>query len=420
VSPVKLLMQGLCFLKVSTFALICNGTAIDELNTLVLNDVVPVVFDRKQEQGVDALYFEGMPYQGKATRIFAYYDTPEGEGPFPAMVLVHGGGGSAYKTWVKKWNDAGFAAISIAVEGQTGIQINKKPPNKWQKHQWAGPQRSAIYADSYNPLNQQWIFHASSAVINAHNLLRSFKEIKKEQIGLSGISWGGVITSTVMGFDQRFAFAIPIYGSGFLADMENQYRQALHDNSTYQDVWEPALRIAQFKNPTFWLTGLKETHFSLDAQANTYKLLSGKQVRSIQPTLKHNHIAGWTPKEPYEFAQAVVNEQPLLLFAQHRVIEETVSIELELPSKTDNIKQELTSATLYYTNDVGHTHKRHWQKVPVTINKNEQTFLLNSTLANTATAWLFNVTTDGLQYSSELYQRANQHKLNGLIKRKNH
>ncbi|MFT4966848.1 MAG: hypothetical protein ACI89P_001693, partial [Colwellia sp.] len=54
------------------------------------------------------------------------------------MVLVHGVGGSVYKAWIQQWNDAGFAAISIAVEGQTGTQINKRPLKKWLKDEWSG------------------------------------------------------------------------------------------------------------------------------------------------------------------------------------------------------------------------------------------------------------------------------------------
>jgi len=398
-------MFGLLFFNGSTFALASNSTVedrtvVDKLNNLALNNNPPIVFERKQSaEGIESLYFSGQSYQGKPTRIFAYYATPKGEGPFPAIVLVHGGGGSAYKAWIKKWNEAGFAAISLAVEGQTGTQINKRPPNKWQQHQWSGPQRSSIYADSDKPITDQWMYHASSAVIKAHNLLRSFDEINKAQIGLSGISWGGVITSTVMGFDQRFAFAIPIYGSGFLAEMENQYRQALHDNAIYKEIWEPALRITKFKNPTFWLTGLKETHFSLDAQANTYKLLSGKQVRSIQPDLKHNHVAGWTPQEPYEFARAVINGQPLPSFSQQKLSNDSISIKVKDVNK-------LNTATLYYTNNVGHTLKRTWQQVSTKVESDTNQLKLTAKLPETATAWLFNIEINGLIYSSELSERA--------------
>ena len=38
------------------------------------------------------VWYPGEPFQGKPTRVFAYYARPAGEGPFPAMVLVHGGG----------------------------------------------------------------------------------------------------------------------------------------------------------------------------------------------------------------------------------------------------------------------------------------------------------------------------------------
>ncbi len=383
---------------------ISANTVIDKLKELSLDNNPPTVYQEKSlSDGYRSLYFDGAAYQGKVTRIFAYYKKPAGVGPFPGMVLVHGGGGSAYKTWIRKWNAAGFAAISIAVEGQTGTQINKRPPNKWQKHEWAGPKRLGIYADDDKPLTDQWMFHASSAVIKAHNLLRSFDEINQEQIGLSGISWGGVITSTVIGFDQRFAFAIPIYGSGFLDTMDNQYGKALKNNVSYRDVWEPALRIAKFKQPTFWLTGLKENNFSLDAQANTYKLLTGQHNQSIQPKLKHSHPAGWAPKEPYLFAQAVINKKPLVSFSQHKRSKDNVSISIKnTAGKTPN---KIFSATLYYTNDTGHTLKRKWQQLPVTVKTKGDEASLTSTLPATATAWLFNTDLDGLTYSSEFFER---------------
>ena len=31
----------------------------------------------------------------------------------PAMVLVHGGGGTAFEHWVRLWNDRGYAAIAM-------------------------------------------------------------------------------------------------------------------------------------------------------------------------------------------------------------------------------------------------------------------------------------------------------------------
>ena len=57
--------------------------------------------------------------------------------------------GRRYKEWVKRWNEHGFAAISIAVEGQTDER--QADGRTWKRHAWAGPARDGIYADSALP-----------------------------------------------------------------------------------------------------------------------------------------------------------------------------------------------------------------------------------------------------------------------------
>ncbi len=75
------------------------------------------------------LFFDGLPYQGKPTRVFAWLGLPPPRsGKVPGFVLVHGGGGTAFKEWVQKWNEQGFAAISLALEGQTDERIPGAPP----------------------------------------------------------------------------------------------------------------------------------------------------------------------------------------------------------------------------------------------------------------------------------------------------
>ena len=62
----------------------------------------------------------------------------------------------------------------------------------------------------------QWTYHAVAAVIRGHSLLRSFPEVDAEQIGVTGVSWGGYLTCIVDGVDSRFKFAVPVYGCGYL------------------------------------------------------------------------------------------------------------------------------------------------------------------------------------------------------------
>jgi len=77
-----------------------------------------------QEGRVRSLYYDGRAYKGKPTRVFAYYATPAtltGEsvedGSLPAVVLVHGGGGTAFSEWAELWARRGYAAIAMDLAG---------------------------------------------------------------------------------------------------------------------------------------------------------------------------------------------------------------------------------------------------------------------------------------------------------------
>jgi hypothetical protein len=71
-------------------------------------------------EGVHAVCFEGLPWRGNPTRVFAYYGVPANAtaaNPVPGIVLVHGAGGTAFARWVKTWTDRGYAAIAFDDEG---------------------------------------------------------------------------------------------------------------------------------------------------------------------------------------------------------------------------------------------------------------------------------------------------------------
>src|SRR5579883_268261 len=58
----------------------------------------------KEGKPVTSLTYAGEPYRGKPTRVFAYLARPEKvTSKVPAMVLVHGGGGTAFKQWAELW-----------------------------------------------------------------------------------------------------------------------------------------------------------------------------------------------------------------------------------------------------------------------------------------------------------------------------
>src|SRR5687767_8648532 len=68
-----------------------------------------------KEPGVEAIFYDALPWKGKPTRVFAWIGMPQHEPgqKVPAMVLVHGGGGTAFAEWVRLWNKRGYAAIAM-------------------------------------------------------------------------------------------------------------------------------------------------------------------------------------------------------------------------------------------------------------------------------------------------------------------
>ncbi len=117
---------------------------VQELGRLTVPPGTHDVAGRSPNGSLRPLYFDGPAYRGQPTRIFAWYGVPDRPvgapavfGRLPSVVLVHGGGGTAFEEWVRRWNAHGFAALSIAVEGQTD---ERGPDGKsWVRHAWAGP-----------------------------------------------------------------------------------------------------------------------------------------------------------------------------------------------------------------------------------------------------------------------------------------
>jgi dipeptidyl aminopeptidase/acylaminoacyl peptidase len=197
-------------------------------------------------------------------------------------------------------------------------------------------------------------------VIRAKNFLASQPEIDKQHIGLTGISWGGVITSTVMGFDNSFDFSIPIYGCGFLDGMQNQYQKALVGNPAYQDIWEPGHRMSTYLNPSLWLTWREDKHFALDAQEKSYKQLTGDYSVSIKPGIKHGHNAGWAQPESYFFAKQIVLQDDV--WAKSLTVNKLNSgkAQAQFLFNLDNKEYQVKKATIHYTKDKGHTGEAKW------------------------------------------------------------
>ncbi len=365
----------------------------------------------ESDDSVQGIYFDSVPYRGKPTKVFGWLGVPaETSGKVPGVVLVHGGGGTAFKDWVKRWNDHGFAAISIAVEGQTDVKDRKSTadviPTGWKQHEWPGPYRTGIYQDSEKPLRDQWMYHAVAGTVLANSLLRSLPEVDADNVGIMGVSWGGVITSTVIGIDDRFAFAIPTYGCGHLADVPNQYGRSLGGSDLYRQAWDPMQRMGRASMPTLWFSWPGDQHFPLDSQAACYNAAAGPAMVSLVPRMRHGHGPAWNRPESYAFAKSIVQHGAPWC---HEIDATTQDGSCRVRFKS---RKPLDGAILVATNDGGITGDRKWIESKGTLEQDGQTWVATAALPAKATAWFINVTSGGLVVSSKYQQPAKSLKPN--------
>ena len=354
---------------------------------------------------LQAVYFDALKHKGRATRAFALVELPAtaaANRKVPGIVLVHGGGGSAFEEWVKLWVARGYAAISIAVEGQTNERNaaakDQDNPSGWKRHAWAGPRRVGIYGDSAEPLKDQWMYHAVADTVLANSLLRSLPGVDADKIGVMGISWGGVITSTVIGIDDRFAFAIPTYGCGDLAEAGNQYGRALGNNQLYRQVWDPMVRMHRVKTPTLWLSWPGDQHFPVDNQAACYRAAPGPHLVTLIPGMKHGHGAGWKPPDSYAFAESVV--QTRAPWCQQTGIQADGGLARVRFRATKPIEK----AVLISTTDLGFTGHRQWTNTPAILELAQEGVTVEAELPPRTTAWFVNLHSGDLIASSDFFE----------------
>lgn len=330
----------------------------------------PAVFpaDVAPAEGVKAIFYEGAAFKGKPTRVFAYYGVPKEAATspgkkFPAMVLIHGGGGTAFDRWVKVWNSRGYAAISMDLCSCVPVREG----NSWKRHEQGGPpgwDNSFTQLDS--PVQDQWTYQAVSAVALAHSLLRSYPEVDADRIGVTGISWGGYMTSIVAGVDSRFKFAVPVYGCGYLGEnsawLPAFEKMGKEKSDLWLRQWDPSSYLAKAKMPILWVNGTNDFAYPMDSWQKSYRLPTGPRTLCLRIRMPHGHgPVGENPEEIHVFAnQFLTGGKPLATITEQGQKENKIwaAFKSEVP---------ITKAELAYTTGEGRWQERKWESAPAEI-----------------------------------------------------
>ena len=254
-----------------------------------------------ETNGVKAIFLEGLPFKGRPTRDFAYWGVPKTShgAKVPAMVLVHGGGGSAFHRWVKFWNDRGYAAISMDLCGSVSGNVYGREQTGHKPHPWMGPGGSCGgFALMKEKPEDQWMYHAVGAVARAHTFIRTRPRVDAARTGLTGVSWGGIVNCVVAAVDGRFKFAVPVYGCGFLyTDSASWWHRdgakkgVRGRRDIWSPLWDPMNYLAEAKIPVHWLNGTNDQNFSLPSLTRSYALVPKAKSLSVRVRMGHGHGA---------------------------------------------------------------------------------------------------------------------------------
>lgn len=366
---------------------------------------------------VHSLIYQGEPVKGADTEVFAFYASPStldpsAKGPFPGVVLIHGGGGTAFPEWAWLWAQRGYAAIAMDLSGRRPmppqLDANGVPTanQKGSRTKLAKGGLDHTHVEKFDCIltadtSDDWPYHAAASVIRAHSLLRSFEEVDAERTAVTGISWGGYTTCLVASLDSRFKAAVPVYGCGFLHEGESVQKPSIDKLGDHRADWvreyDPGSLLPHCRVPILFVNGTNDIHYVLDSYQKSFDAVpddTQKQMR-IEVKMRHGHQPGWAPEEIGFFIDSKCRDgKPLPVPALPTIKGDTVTLNC-----TSAVP--LKSAQLHYTTDGGLRSKREWKSLDAIIDGKTITAPAPPAAANT---WFLAVTDERDAMVSTLVQ----------------
>ncbi|MEM9588449.1 MAG: PQQ-binding-like beta-propeller repeat protein, partial [Planctomycetota bacterium] len=330
-----------------------------------------------RQNSVHSLVYQGETFGGRQTEVFAYYASPQTLGRdssgkrFPGVVLIHGGGGTAFANWTYQWAQRGYAAIAMDLSGsrppepefsQSGDPGHHHRHNRMARTRLpgGGPDHGAKQKfDSIGGSHDDdWPYHAAANVIRAHSLLRSFPDIDADRTAVTGISWGGYTTCLVASLDHRFKAAVPVYGCGFLHEGDSVQKPQIDRLGDRAPLWvatyDPGSLLPHCRVPILFVNGTNDKHYPLDSYMKSFDAVAGPKQLCVTVNMPHGHQAGWERNEIELFIDSHCNDGvPLPVIHAPKIRSSIVFATVE--SKTP-----ISKGQLHYTTDDGIRSQRQW------------------------------------------------------------
>lgn len=201
-----------------------------------------------------------------SAEFFAYLgipSTPMPDGGYPGIVLVHGGGGTAFPGWTQTWVDRGFAVIAIDWYNQMPIPEDQKNPTNVIKERIPLP----------GGKRQDHISNVANMAL-AHTLLRSLPQVDPQKTALVGLSWGSWYSTMLASMDHRFQGGVMIYCG---------------DRKQHKKIFNGRF-VHAAKIPLFWVVSTHDQNVNLRTLNSSFRTCPTIETKSIVVEMPHGHV----------------------------------------------------------------------------------------------------------------------------------
>jgi dienelactone hydrolase len=237
---------------------------------------------------VEEVYYQSRPYKGKPVKIFGYFAYPRVRtGKLPAILLSHGGGGSASRPRAVAWAKRGYAVLAIDLPG--------KGENRSCSRSTGPDMIVPVLLRTRPDPSYNYLVHAVAAARNGITYLTQRKEVDPERIGMIGLSWGGVLTLLTNGQDSRLKAAVDVFGAGYLPEgctwEDRFFTMSRPDRGLWDDLIDPKNFLAGQHAPILFISGTNDHCYYLPTFQKSYQDVNVNKNYWLVPNLRHKFLA---------------------------------------------------------------------------------------------------------------------------------
>ena len=242
-------------------------------------------------------------FLGEPARMAAFFARPDGPGPFPGLLHLHGGGQRASLEEVAFHARQGYACLSINWGGR---EMDRAGPGD-RTTDWGAvdptqrdpsgyfdlrPRRGGL--DAFESARNNHWYLLTIGARRGLTFLERQPEVDPDRLGVYGHSMGGTLSVYVAGSDARVKAAVPSCGgSGFRTEPwpllpEVTLERPLGDPALFAATLGLESSARRVAAPLLWLGATNDFHGIMDDTYRTGALLPGAETRyAFTPHMNH-------------------------------------------------------------------------------------------------------------------------------------